>query len=81
MCTEIVRDNVAHSFREFHRLPGIKLAHKLSLQAMNNLAVMTPVVGQVSFGILDDPHAEVIKLQGLPESGSGFAFVFGLLNG
>ena len=45
---------------------------------MHDVALLTPVVCQITFGILDDSDAQARKLDGLPPGSACFTSVLGL---
>ncbi len=77
----VVGDLVAHSGPECEAASAGEFGFELAFEAKENMALGTPVVGEVASRVLDHPDSDRAEVSCPPKSESGFAWVPGSGNG
>src|SRR5262249_16922875 len=76
----VVRNLVTHAWPEGHNAAILQLGFQLALNAQEDVALFTPVVGQITGTVLDHPDAYGAELPRAPVSHSALTFVLAALD-
>src|SRR3954467_6115363 len=75
-----IRDLVAHSRRELELAAVAQLAVELTLQHVQHVAAVAPMVGEIARRIFDHPHPEIADVERAPLGLPGLAGMDGRLD-